>query len=109
MACQHSYPREAQVGGGTFGFYDDVLARLIGWMLRALDVDRIGDAVGGASDHAPVSAVPLREEELVGCSRSRSGPMSGPSAMRLRSTRSTPGTPRTTARHPGRAAAADPP
>jgi hypothetical protein len=65
MACQHSYPREAQVGGGTFGFYDDVLARLIGWMLRALDVDQIGDAVGGASDHAPVSAVPLREEELV--------------------------------------------
>jgi hypothetical protein len=35
--CQHSYPRDAAVGGVTFGQYAEILALLIGWLYREHD------------------------------------------------------------------------
>ena len=34
FACQHSYPAAAEIGGATFGEHADILALLIGWLLR---------------------------------------------------------------------------
>ncbi|MDQ3855249.1 MAG: hypothetical protein M3281_02485 [Chloroflexota bacterium] len=38
LACQHSYPAEAALGGMTFSQYTDVLALLIGWLYRERDL-----------------------------------------------------------------------
>ena len=38
LACQHSYPADATIGGATFGQYSAILALLIGWLHREHDL-----------------------------------------------------------------------
>lgn len=58
MACQHSYPAGAAIGGAPFRLYADVLAWLIGWMLPAIDQDATSAGSGvAASVLEPLGAV----------------------------------------------------
>lgn len=56
LACQHSYPDSAAIGGATFARYGELLALLIGW----LHLERDSRSAGAMS-----AATPVEEEALV--------------------------------------------
>ncbi|MDP9374305.1 MAG: hypothetical protein M3Q65_17985 [Chloroflexota bacterium] len=66
MAHQHSYPDDAAIGGCTFGLYRDLLARLIGWALRDLDLCVARGENERAIRAGQGLAVPRSETALVG-------------------------------------------
>ena len=43
FAGQHSYPADAEIGGATIGQYTEILAVLIGWLLRERDHRGVDD------------------------------------------------------------------
>lgn len=64
MACQHSYPPDAAVGGHAFRLYGAVLAHLIGWMLQRLDRRTPTESGAGAATD-PGSLGAMRSEAAV--------------------------------------------
>lgn len=65
MGHQHSYPPDAAIGGITFQFYLDLLATLIGWLARDLDLRASGGAADGVPESEAALAVPRSEGALV--------------------------------------------
>jgi hypothetical protein len=54
MACQLSYPPEAQIGGCSIQTYRDVLGQLIGWALQARDR---GEMATPRAEHSLIAAL----------------------------------------------------